>query len=210
MKKRFVVLVSVLAGLVCQPLAKCSGSEESFEPTSATGTPVNRVLNLDGQTSGVQVPDSESLHSLKDAVTIEAWFKASSFYPDDGNVNSIVRKNVAANEENFHLRLRTVRGKPLVEMSPGCDIGVLLAPYDFAKDKWYHLAGTYDGNVVAVYVNGVRIKSGEFAGRMNVDKSNWSSARATRSSATASTSTATLTKSASGRWHARRRRSRPR
>jgi len=131
----------------------------------------NRVLNLDGQASGVQVPDSQSLHSLKDAITIEAWFKAASFYPDDGNVNSIVRKNVAANEENFLLRLRTVRGQPLVEMSPGCDIGVLLAPYDFAKDKWYHLAGTYDGSQVAVYVNGVRIKSGEFAGRMNVDKS---------------------------------------
>jgi len=166
----FAILAVTCAGLVGEVLAGPSGTGNSG-PAKSSQAAVNRVLNLDGQTSGMQVPDSQSLHSLRDAITIEAWFKPSSFYPDNGNVNSIVRKNVAANEENFLLRLRIARGKPLVEMSPGCDIGVLLAPYDFEKDKWYHLAGTYDGEQVAVYVNGVRIKSGEFAGRMNIDKS---------------------------------------
>ncbi len=168
------ILIAVCVALTDLPALVLAGSPAS-SPSPAQGkageTAVNRVLNLDGQTSGVQVPDSESLRSLKDAITMEAWFKASSFYPDDGNVNSIVRKNVAANEENFLLRLRIARGKPLVEMSPGCDIGVLLAPYDFEKDKWYHLAGTYDRREVAVYVNGVPIKSGDFTGRMDIDKS---------------------------------------
>jgi C-terminal processing protease CtpA/Prc len=171
MKKHFAILVAALAGFVSQPLAECSGSEESSGPAKAKESAVNRVLSLDGKTGYVQVADSESLHSFTNAITIEVLFKASSFYPGNGNVNSILRKNLSANAENFFLRFRTVDGKPAVEMTPGSHIGLVRAPYDFATDKWYHLAGTYDGGAISVFVNGVRIKSERSPGQMYSDKS---------------------------------------
>ncbi len=171
MKKHFAILVAALAGFVSQPLAASSGSAESSEATRPGGSAVNRVLSLDGQSGYVQVADSESLHSFTKAITIEVLFKASSFYPSNGSVNSVIRKNVSAGEENFFLRFRTVDGKPAVEMTPGSHVGVVRAPYNFATGKWYHLAGTYDGGALAVFVNGVRIKSERASGQMYSDKS---------------------------------------
>jgi carboxyl-terminal processing protease len=171
MKKHFVMIAVVLAALISQPLVGSSGFAESSEPARPGGSAVNRVLGLDGQSGYVQVGDSESLHSFTNAITIEVLFKASSFHPDNGNVDSVVRKNVAAGEENFLLRFRTVDGKPAVEMTPGSHIGMLRAPYDFATDKWYHLAGTYDGGAISAFVNGVRINSTRSSGQMYSDNS---------------------------------------
>ena len=167
----------------------------------------NRVLTLDGQTGFVQVPDSESLHSLKDAITIEAWVKAAAFHSRDWWVNCIVRKNIAPDSENFLLRFRTVDGEPLAEMSLGRRVGFLQGFHDFTTGTWYHLAGTYDGKVTTVYVNGVKVKSDRLSARCAPTSLTFSSARATRNSAPANTSTAPLTKSASGISRVHRRRS---
>ncbi|MDP2895979.1 MAG: S41 family peptidase [bacterium] len=171
MKKPFVVVVVVLAALISQCFVGSSGFAESPEGTGPGGSAVSRALNLDGQTGYLQVADSEPLRSFTDAITIEILFKASSFYPGNGNVNSILRKNLSANAENFFLRFRTVDGKPAVEMTPGSHIGLLRAPYDFETGEWYHLVGTFDGGAISVFVNGVRISSLRSSGQMYSDKS---------------------------------------
>ncbi|MHC4322793.1 MAG: hypothetical protein ACYSUX_00815, partial [Planctomycetota bacterium] len=43
---------------------------------------VNRVLSLDGDGDYVRIADTQSLHSFSDAITIEVWVKASSFYTE--------------------------------------------------------------------------------------------------------------------------------
>jgi hypothetical protein len=81
----------------------------------------NRVLSLDGDGDYIEVSDSSSLHTISDAITLEVWFKAASFYPNSGNVNSIIRKNLNAGRENFILRFRTIPGgRQQIEMSPDC------------------------------------------------------------------------------------------
>ena len=139
-------------------------------PTPGEST-VNRVLSLDGEEDYVRVADSQSLRSLSGAITIEVWFKVSSFYADDGSVNSIIRKNITPGAENFFLRFRNVAGKPAVEMSIGYDIEILRAPYEFAVGTWYYLAGTYDGSAITVFVNGVSIKSEKVSGPLYIDQS---------------------------------------
>ena len=141
------------------------------EQTSQSGGSSNRVLILDGKTGGMRVPDSSALHSLTNAITLEVWFKAVAFYPEDGSVNSLIRKNVAEGAENFFLRFRTIEGKPWIEMSPGNQVGVLRASYEFATNRWYHLAGTYNGSEAAVLVNGTKLKSERFSGSMAIDDS---------------------------------------
>lgn len=167
MKKYIAILIAVLAGLVGQAFGESSGSGQSAAAESA----YNRVLNLDGQASYVRVADSESLHSFTNAMTIEAWFKASSFYTSHGNVNSIIRKNVSAGGENFFLRFRIVDGQPMAAMRPSGRIGVLRAPHEFTTGKWYHLAGIYDGRSITLLVNGGRIKSERASGAMYIDQS---------------------------------------
>src|SRR3974377_417940 len=112
----------------------------------------NRVLSLDGKTGCMAVADAPAPHTLSNAMTREVWFKAASFYQDGGGGNSLLRKNVAANSENFSPPFRTIDGKPWVGVSPGNDLGVLRASYDLATGQWYHLAATYDGSAVRLFV----------------------------------------------------------
>jgi hypothetical protein len=131
----------------------------------------NRVLRLDGRTGYMVVADSPSLHTLSNAMTLEVWFQASSFYPNQGAVNSLLRKNVEAGSENFFLRFRILDGKPLVEASPGLAVGVARAPFDFKLGTWYHLAATYDGANIRIFVDGVPIHTAAFSGSMRIDQS---------------------------------------
>jgi len=166
MKQKKALVIATLCWAVGFTLTT-SGAEQ---PT-LSGISSNRVLKLDGKTGGMRVPDSSALHSLTNAITLEVWFKAVAFHPEDGSVNSLIRKNVAEGAENFFLRFRTITGKPWIEMSPGNQVGVLRASYEFATNRWYHLAGTYNGSEAAVLVNGIKLKSENLAGSMAIDDS---------------------------------------
>jgi hypothetical protein len=140
---------------------------QSYAAESTT----NRVLRLDGRTGYMVVADSPSLHALSNAMTLELWFQASSFYKSQGAVNSLLRKNVEAGSENFFLRFRILDGKPIVEASPGLAVGVAQAPFDFKLGKWYHLAATYDGSNIRIFVDGAPIHTAAFSGSMRIDQS---------------------------------------
>ena len=89
--------------------------------------------------------DSQSLHLFTNAITIEVWFKASSFCAGDWTANSIIRKNISPSAENFSLRFRIVDGKPLAEISLGSQVGTLQAPYPTLKGAATHLIGAPTG-----------------------------------------------------------------
>ena len=162
------VIILALSVCIFSPIIFGNPVEET---TVTSGLAANRVLSLDGKDNYVRVADSQSFHSLTNAITIEMWLKASSFYADNGAVNSVIRKNVAPNAENFFLRFRNVDGKPALEMSVGYDIETLRVAYEFAASKWYHLAGTYDGSTMTVFVNGVSILSQKVSGTLYIDES---------------------------------------
>jgi hypothetical protein len=154
------------------PSAPATGSgnppaKEAPTPGQSTG---NRVLSLGGQGDCMRVADSQSLQSFNNAITIEVWLKASSFYAENGAISSIVRKNVASGAENFLLRFRNINDSSYVQMGLG-DIGTLSANYEFVVGKWYHLAGTYDGRTITVFVNGLAVASQNAAGGLYIDQS---------------------------------------
>jgi hypothetical protein len=170
MIRKAATLIIVLGLSVGIPSSVCLGIQ-SEEIIGASESAVNRVLSLNGKGDYLRVADSQSLHSFSDAITIEVWCKASSFYADEGAVNSIIRKNIAPNAENFLLRFRNVDDKPLVEMSIGSQVEPLRVPYEFIAGNWYHLAGTYDGSTLAILVNGVTIKTEKVSGPLYIDQS---------------------------------------
>jgi hypothetical protein len=140
--------------------------------TSTSGdSSVNRVVRLDGQEDYLRVADSQSLSSFKNAITIETWLNASSFHVENNFINTIIRKNITGGFENFFLRIRNIDGKSVLQMSVGYDINGLSVPYDFSTGTWYHLAGTYDGRAMTVFVNGINIKSEKVSGSQYIDQS---------------------------------------
>ena len=48
---------------------------------------------------------------------------------------------------------------------------MLRASYEFATNRWYHLAGVYDGKEATVFVNGKKVKSQPLSGSMSIDDS---------------------------------------
>jgi hypothetical protein len=142
---------------------------DSTPATNRTRPSGDRMLELDGRSASMRVPDSASLHSLTNGLTLELWFKAASFYKQSGAVNSLLRKNTEAGGENFFVRFRIVMGKPAIEMSSGGQI--LHAQFGFEPGTWYHLAGTCDPNAMTAFVNGVPVSSQPFTGSIQIDDS---------------------------------------
>ncbi|MCP4256562.1 MAG: LamG domain-containing protein [Planctomycetes bacterium] len=148
-----------------------SGADNAVKASTSDESSINRVLSLDGQEDYLRVVDSQSLRSFTNAITIEVWLKALSFYADNGIVNTIIRKNIANGLENFFLRFRNVDGSSVIQMSIGYDIEGLNVPYEFNKGTWYHIAGTYDGSSITVFINGLSIKSEQVSGSLYIDQS---------------------------------------
>ncbi len=144
----------------------CAGQPQLLDESA-----VNRVLSLDGQGDCMRVADSQTMRSFSDAITIEIWLKASSFYAENGGINSIIRKNIISGAENFLLRFRNIDGAPMLDMGLGGEVGGLRVDHEFAVGTWYHLVGTYDGSTITIFVNGLFIDSKNISGRLHIDQS---------------------------------------
>lgn len=97
----------------------------------------------------IDVQDSPSILSLSEEMTVAAWFRV------DSSSNTGIRKNGAFLLEDqsdtepfpdaFSFRIWTDQG-----LSPG-----LYGKTPLEPGQWYHVAATYDGVLMELYVNGV-------------------------------------------------------
>lgn len=165
---RLLLAATLAASAGCRPEDQKQGTTA---PNGLPKPPEKQAVSFDGATGYIRVPDTIAFHSLSNAMTLEVWFKANSFAPNEMGVNSLLRKNDQAGQENFFLRFRTMGGKPTIEMCCGSRSGILRAPYNFEPGRWYHLAGTYDGESARIYVNGQSVGRQPLRGQMEIDDS---------------------------------------
>ncbi len=112
---------------------------------------VGGALEFDGTVGYVSVPSSSSLQ-LTNALTIAGWIKANSW--DSGNdVDPIARKG-EGNPNNYQLAVVDGRATFYLDGGEADDDG-FVGNTPLNTDQWYHIAATWDGVAVRIYVDGV-------------------------------------------------------
>jgi Concanavalin A-like lectin/glucanases superfamily len=128
--------------------------------TWTTSGKYGNALSFNGSNSRVTVPDSASLH-LTTGMTLEAWV-----YPTV--LSSAWRDVIEKGNDNYYLMAtaRFAAGVPATcgtwAEPPVYGTSVLLV------NVWSHLASTYDGATLRLYVNGVQVASKSVSGSIAV------------------------------------------
>ncbi len=117
-----------------------------------------------GGGGSIDVPDSKSIGSVKKELTVAAWFRV------DADSDTGVRKNGAYLLEDqsggepipdgFSFRVWTGAG-----ITPG-----FYGKTELEQGKWYHVAGTYDGTNVEMYIDG---EPESKKGALSANKADW-------------------------------------
>jgi len=118
-------------------------------------------MNFDGASSHITLPKNSVLE-IKNAITVEAWINASLWAPNVWE-NSIVSKDGwSSGERGYSLRAGAngMLSFNIAGVSPaGLNVSwqeVTSNPLDLMNaNSWYHVAGTFDGDTLKTFINGV-------------------------------------------------------
>ncbi len=138
------------------------GSVSDYSSFANTGSLVGGVtrtglgkfggaLLFDGTSGRVTIPDAQSL-DLTTGMTLEAWV-----YPTAGG--NVWRDVIHKETDSYYLESSgTNAGRPGTggDFAPA---GPLLGPSALPLNAWTHLAGTYDGAALRMYVNGIEVSN---------------------------------------------------
>ena len=124
-------------------------------------------LGLDGTNDVVTVPNSSSLN-ISSAITIEAWVYATS----TATVQNVVSKS-SFSVNNGYIFPRTDDGWNTTNfyLHIGGSWRILGAPFP-SRNAWHHLAATYDGSFIRIYINGVQAASAPQTGAITTNANN--------------------------------------
>lgn len=115
------------------------------------------AIMFDGVDDGVVVSDSDSL-DLGDQLTLEAWIYS---FDVTGSYKGVISKEDWNNAKGYYLGQNSK--KVYFGFNKGLKNEIQGGQID-TNEKWYHIAGTFDGNLASnnlkIYVNGVLAMQG--------------------------------------------------
>lgn len=131
----------------------CIGEVLSFEPILPEGW----ALNFDASNDRVSVPDAPELNPTA-AVTVEAWMRAESWKAlyNQGTIVSKEQFGGPSGSEGFEIRVGQGGIASFRMGAAGTSLWYeAISPAIMSLNTWHHVAGTYDGTWVRIYVDGV-------------------------------------------------------
>jgi hypothetical protein len=124
-----------------------NGTLQGGTSWTTSGKYGNAIL-FNGTSGYVNVPSSSSLQ-LASAITLEAWVNPSL-------LSGVWRDVIYKGQDNYYLEADSTSGKPATRTTPD---GALFGTGSLTINTWSHLAATYDGTTLRLYVNGVQVSS---------------------------------------------------
>jgi hypothetical protein len=113
---------------------------------------------------GCVIVESNPLLSLTSAMTVECWAKTNVA----GQVNTWILNRVLSGGTSTGYRLGIVDGHPCFEVPQTEFSHHLTADISMPTGRWVHLAGTFDGKTMRIYVDGEEHGAMDRPGPINV------------------------------------------
>lgn len=142
--------------------------------TSAALPAQNNALHLDGVNDYVTVPNSASLNPTN-GITLEAWFRVHSNWQGAGN-DPLLRKAFSSHVPPYYQYGLALTGSTYptanqraiafeLTMSNNSSFALSVAP-GFQVGTWHHMAGTWDGDTMRLFLDGVELRKRPLQGTL--------------------------------------------
>lgn len=127
------------------------------------------ALAFDGNNDFADCGNHPSLDITGTSITLEAWVYSTSFTTNvwQGNV---VNKS-GSGDFGYMLRVGN-NGQVNFNIGNGIWNEINSPTGSVALNTWYHIAGTYDGSTMRLYVNGVEVATGALTGNIGLASNN--------------------------------------
>ncbi|KQW52750.1 hypothetical protein ASC77_00025 [Nocardioides sp. Root1257] len=134
--------------------ASGSGNGGSVFQATWTAGKYGTALSFDGTNDYASVPDAPSL-DLSSPMTLEAWVRPTA----SSGWRTILMKETP-NDLAYSLYATSGTNRPSAWIGGGSSIGTAALPLN----TWSHVASTYDGSRLRLYVNGTLVTNAAYAG----------------------------------------------
>jgi hypothetical protein len=117
----------------------------------------------------VNVPSSVSIDSIVDQVTIAGWGYLSATGTIDDYATIASREEGTTIDQHYHISINSRGEGPAMWLKTETVTMLLEGPTPVARQTWVHIAGTYDGTMARLYLNGQQVDSKPITGRFLAD-----------------------------------------
>jgi hypothetical protein len=131
--------------------------------TYTTGK-VGQAFSFNGSGQFVQVPHNAN-QDTGAQITVDAWIRPTNLLST--NNASIINKRTSGNVEGYTLELTPNSSGLYFEITTGNGIFTATANNVLSTNVWQHVAATYDGSLMKIYVNGSSVASSPATGTIN-------------------------------------------
>ena len=142
------------------------GTLTGLDPTTSwvADGPEGEALSVEAK-GHVAVPDSASIDTVTDRITMAAWMYLDGTIASGDYATAISRQIGTGLGQHYHMGVNS-NLQPVTFITTGAagNQVVRFAPATVPMKTWFHIAVTYDGNTVLVYLNAVQVDSGAQTG----------------------------------------------